>query len=52
MGSNDILSECGGRKTIHVGHHRVVKYGGNLEDIEAQNMIFVRRKTKIQVPIV
>lgn len=49
--SKDILSECGARKTVRVGHHFVVKYG-NLDVIEAHNMIFVGRKTKIPVPTV
>lgn len=50
-GSKDILSERGGGKTVRVGHHFVVKYG-NLDVIEAHNMIFVGRKTKIPVPTV
>jgi Phosphotransferase enzyme family len=49
-GSNDILSDCGGRITVRVGHHFVVKYGDNVDVIEAQNMIFVRAKTDISVP--
>lgn len=48
--SQDILSEYGGRKIVRVGRHFVVKYGPILEEIEAQNMIFVRGKTKIPVP--
>ena len=48
--SKDILSEYGGRKIVRVGQHFVVKYGEILEDIEAQNMIFIRKKTKIPVP--
>jgi serine/threonine protein kinase len=48
--SKDILSDCIGVKVVRVGQHFVVKYGGILDEIEAQNMIFVRKKTKIPVP--
>jgi Phosphotransferase enzyme family len=49
-GSQVILSEYGGRKTVRVGRYFVVKYGQILEEIEAHNMMFVRGKTKIPVP--
>jgi Phosphotransferase enzyme family len=48
--SQHIISEYGGRKIVRVGQHYVVKYGVILEEIEGQNMIFVRGKTKIPVP--
>lgn len=49
-GSKEILSDCGGHKIVRVGQHFVVKYGETLDVIEAQNMIFVQRKTEIPVP--
>ena len=48
-GSKDVLREIGVHKVVGVGPHFVVKYG-TLDVIEAQNMIFVRRQTKIPVP--
>lgn len=50
-GSKDILSQTGAQKVVGVGSHFVVKYG-TLDIIEAQNMIFIRRKTKVPVPYV
>lgn len=48
--SRDVFTDFSGRKVVRVGKHFVVKYGINIDIIEGENMLFVRKSTTISVP--
>lgn len=50
LASKNFLKSGHRRSVVRVGSHFVVKYGQDLCDLEAQNMIFVRMQAKIPVP--
>jgi len=50
LSSEDILCDQGSRKVVGVGQHFVVKYGSQIDVMEAENMLFIQQTTSIPVP--
>ena len=48
--SKDGFADYSGQKVVRLGKHFVVIYGININIIEAENMLFVRKATTIPVP--
>ena len=48
--SSDVISAFTERRLVRVGKHFVVKYGRGIAIIEGENMLFVQKMTKINVP--
>ncbi|KIX05973.1 uncharacterized protein Z518_03947 [Rhinocladiella mackenziei CBS 650.93] len=48
---DEVLSELGGRKVVRVGKKFIIKYG-QIEQAEAETMIFVRQSTSVPIPAV
>lgn len=45
----DITLEYGARRIVEIGSHFVVKFGKGVDLIEGENMIFVRKNTRVNI---
>ncbi|PWY83763.1 kinase-like protein [Aspergillus sclerotioniger CBS 115572] len=46
----DITLAYGSRRVVAIGSHYVIKYGRGVDLIEGENMLYVRKNTRIPVP--
>ncbi|RMZ07653.1 hypothetical protein D0862_04209 [Hortaea werneckii] len=48
--SPDLVDNFKDRRIVSVGEHFVVKYGGHVNLLEGENLLFLRERTSVRVP--